>query len=94
MAEITLFDFEYELPSGSIVTVYARHTPGMPERKPSLDHAGEPADEGEMEIECCEFIGHEIDLDDLRIDDPKSEYETLLLTDDIQKKAWEALENE
>ncbi len=94
MAKITLFDFKYELPSGSIVTVYARHTPGLPERRPSLEHHGEPADEGEMEIEGCEFHGEKIDLADLCIDDPNSRYETLLLTDDIQKKAWEALEDE
>ncbi len=90
MTETILFDFKYKLPSGTPITVYARHTPGLPERKPSLDHAGEPADEGEIEIEGCEFHGEEIDLEGLYFVNKEL---VISINENIEGKAWEALED-
>ncbi len=90
MTKTTRFNFEYELPSGTIITVHANHTPGLPERMPSLDHAGSPAYEGEMEIAGCEFHGEEIDLGGLWI---RYRHYYIPLSTDILEKAWKALEN-
>ncbi len=89
MTETILLDFKYELPSGSIITVYARHTPGLPEIKPTLNHAGCPADEGEIEIEYCDFYGEEIDLAGLWFGYPQNPQS---VDYDMHRKAWEALE--
>ena len=93
----TLFDFEYELPSGTIITVNAKHTPGLPERKPSLDHAGCPADEGEMEIVDCEVAEIQdgiIDFGGLWFFKTKGSLLQTSINQDIEEEAWDALENE
>ncbi len=93
MIKTTYLEFEYELPSGMMITVHANHTPGLPERRASLNHAGDPGDEGEMEIECCEFHGEEIDLEGLWFFESKDSPIQISIDQDIQEKAWEVLEN-
>jgi hypothetical protein len=85
-------DFEYELPSGQIVTVEATVEPGRPALAPSMRGPGEPEEDPFIEIGVC-YIADEngpvrIDLEGMWF---RKWAKTTFVSvqDDMEEKAWE-----
>ena len=60
--------FDYELPGGDTVEVNANVTPGRPERRPDLNHPGDPAEGPDVEITDCFFKDRNNNNPDLPFD--------------------------
>ena len=91
--------FDYELPGGDIVEVNAKITPGLPERKPDLNHPGDPAEDPVVEITDC-FLRDSrknnpdlpIDLDGLYIRETDTSGQHMHFThinNELEEMAWE-----
>ena len=93
--------FDYLLPGGTIIEVNANVTPGRPERRPDLNHPGDPAEEPEIEINDCfvkdssgELTDLPFDPDGLYIKTKTNKFTVLTsfirVTTDMEEYAWDA----
>jgi hypothetical protein len=96
--------FDYELPGGNMIEVNATVAPGRPERRPDLNHPGDPAEGPDIEINDCflkDINGVLTDLpfdpDGLYIKNETDKFTVLTsfvrVTTDMEDYAWDAYSN-
>jgi len=85
--------FDYELPGGDIIEVNATVAPGRPERRPDLNHPGDPAEGPDIEITDCFLQDRNKNNPDLPFDpeglwyrDRDKKFKQVM--DDLENYAW------
>jgi hypothetical protein len=87
--------FDYELPGGDMLEVNATVAPGRPERRPDLNHPGDPAEGPDIEITDCFLQDRNKNNPDLPFD-PEGLYFRIdrekfkSIVDDMEEYAWDA----